>query len=220
MRLGPQKTRWLAAGGVVGPAAFVTSWAVLGATAEGYSPVTDAISELARWDSPTRGWMTAGLAAFGAGVAVHALAVRDALEGGTWALLLSGAASTVAVAALPLGLSEPVDALHGVAAVAAYATLAAAPIAAAEPLRRRGRRLAATVSALAGTTATLLLIASITPPAGGRDGLLQRAGLTVADAWIVASGIAVATGRWRSVDPLTPRLAPGTRRIRRVPGAK
>ena len=42
-----------ALGGVVGPGVFIATWAVLGARAEGYSPVQDPISRLAATDAST-----------------------------------------------------------------------------------------------------------------------------------------------------------------------
>ncbi|MGH9154681.1 MAG: hypothetical protein ACRD1K_02230 [Acidimicrobiales bacterium] len=51
------RRRALAAGGVVGPIAFVAAWAVLGTRLPGYSPAGDAISPLS--PSPmslTGGW--------------------------------------------------------------------------------------------------------------------------------------------------------------------
>jgi hypothetical protein len=48
------RVRLLALGGVIGPVAFVGSWALAGATTAGYSPLDSAISELAAVDAPTR----------------------------------------------------------------------------------------------------------------------------------------------------------------------
>ena len=61
-------TRWLALGGVIGPVAFVGSWAILGATTPGYSPVNGAISDLAAVDASSRAPMTAGFVVFGLGL--------------------------------------------------------------------------------------------------------------------------------------------------------
>src|SRR5216684_8341678 len=53
-------TRWLALGGVVGPAVFVADWAILGIVRPQYSPIHDAISRLAELGASTRPAMTAG----------------------------------------------------------------------------------------------------------------------------------------------------------------
>ena len=50
----PGTDRRLALGGMVGPAAFVGAWAVLGARLPGYDPTQDAISRLAADGAPTR----------------------------------------------------------------------------------------------------------------------------------------------------------------------
>jgi len=170
---------------VIGPAAFVTAWSVLGATTAGYSAVDDAISDLAASGTPSRWAMSAGFAVFGAGMALYGAALRTAVPGPAWALALTTGVATVAVAALPLGTSLG-DAPHHMAAAAGYATLVALPMAAASSLARSGRRGWAGYSRATGAVSAVCLLASTLGPA---HGLLQRAGLTVVDAWVVASAI-------------------------------
>jgi hypothetical protein len=176
-----------ALGGVVGPAAFVTGWAVGGATtSERYSPVEDAISRLAAVHAPTRPLMTAGFVAFGIGVPLYGVALRERLPGRAWAAAVATGLATIGVAALPLDHSGAVDLAHGACASVGYATLAAVPLLAAGPLRRSGRRRAATASLVAGVVCSASLVATL---AGPMHGLFQRAGLTVGDAWIAASAL-------------------------------
>lgn len=72
-----------AAGGVVGPVAFITAWAVLGSTQPYYSPIADPISRLAAIDAPTSVAMTGGFLAFAAGALLCARGLRVALPGPT-----------------------------------------------------------------------------------------------------------------------------------------
>src|SRR4051794_19526616 len=74
----------LAWGGVVGPVAFATAWATLGASSPGYSPTHDAISLLAATSASTQPAMTAGFVAFGVGVSLYAIALRSTLPGPAW----------------------------------------------------------------------------------------------------------------------------------------
>lgn len=180
------RTRAAAIGGVGGPVAFVAAWALLGASAEGYAPSRDPISRLAALGAPTRVGMTSGFVAFALGLAVYALAARDSLSSRVGALAVANAACTLGVAALPLegvGGGAP----HALAAGAGYLTLAAMPAAAARPLSDSGRRRAAAVSRAVSGAALMALALSVI--ARSRTGLFQRAGLTVGDAWIVASAV-------------------------------
>lgn len=177
-------------GGVAGPAAFVTAWAVLGRRLPGYSPVDDAISRLAATGAPDRAWMTAGLVAFGTGLPLYATALRRALPGPAWTCATATGLATLGVAAFPLG-SPTRDTVHGVFAGIGYATLAATPLVASAPLARSGRRLWAGSAVVAGVASGLSLLATLAGPASG---LFQRVGLTVADAWVVASALDLARG--------------------------
>jgi hypothetical protein len=166
------------AGGVAGPAAFVAAWAVLGARAAGYSPVEDPISRLAAVGAPSRTAMTAGMLAFAGGVTAFAVAERRSL--GRGAAMATGltAVATAAVAALPLDASFG-DGPHAGAVAVAYAALAAAPwLDGASTGHRR------TLSRAASAAIATALVASVVAP--DHHGLLQRAGLTVGDAWIIA----------------------------------
>jgi hypothetical membrane protein len=185
--------RWAALGGVVGPTAFVSAW-VAGAalTDVAYSPTEDAISRLAAVGADTRPLMTAGFVAFGVGVAVHAWALRRTVDGPAWVAAVVAGLATLAVAGLPLDRSDRVDAWHGVAAGVGYVAVAATPLLAARALRRSGHRRLGGLGVTAGTLSATALALTVT---GTSAGFFQRLGLTVADAWIIASGIAVATGR-------------------------
>ncbi|MGD9798003.1 MAG: DUF998 domain-containing protein [Acidimicrobiia bacterium] len=149
--------RWRAAGGVVGPAAFVAAWSVLGAVRPGYSAVHDPISRLAEVGASTRVPMTLGFLAFGAGVAAYAGSLRRALPGGAATAAAATAAATVGVALLPLGASFG-DGPHGVAAGIGYATLAAVPLLGARALAARGERTAAAWSVASGVAAAVGLL--------------------------------------------------------------
>jgi hypothetical protein len=151
--------------------AFVAAWAALGAGAAGYDPTRDAISRLAALGAPTRPGMTAGLVALGAGMALYGLAVRP---DPAWPLPVVNGAITLAVAVLPL--DGDYDTAHGVAAALGYLTLAAVPVAV-------GRRPLAIAIGLAAGACLLLTLAL------DRDGLFQRLGLTIAQAWVVVSAL-------------------------------
>jgi hypothetical protein len=130
--------------------------------------------------------MTVGFVGFGIGLAVHAVALRAALPGWSWATAAATGLSTLGVAAAPLGHSSAVDLIHGSFATAGYITLALTPLLAAGPLRRAGRRTFANRSVAAAAVAGICLTAST---ASQLNGLFQRLGLTVADLWIMASAV-------------------------------
>ncbi len=185
--------RLLAIGGIVGPATFVSAWAVGAFTNDRQlSVVDDAISQLDHVDSNTRWLMTAGFVTFGIGVGLFAISVRTTLGTSTSALLGATAASTLAVASLPLGVSDTVDRLHGIAAAVGYVTLVAAPLAARVPLRRLGAHRLARAGVVAAVVAAVSLGASL---ASSADGIFQRVGLTLVDAWIVTVAALVIAGR-------------------------
>ena len=165
----------MAIGGIAGPAAFITAWAVLGARAKHYSPVHDPISRLAAVGAPTRTAMTTGMLAFAAGAALYAVAARDHLSPRVGAFAAANAAATLGVAALPLeGFGGEIG--HVTAASIAYATLAAMP---ALSGLRGGRVLAALIGAS--------LVASGLDDA--HTGLFQRLGLTLGDVFIVGTAL-------------------------------
>ena len=184
--------RLAAVGGVVGPAAFIGAWVVGSATKAGYSPVDEAISQLAAIGASTRPAMTGGFVVFGIGVAFYATSLRRALGGLAWVTAAATGLATIGVAALPLERSAAVDTWHGAAAGLAYLTLAATPLLARRPLRERShRRLTALSGLVAVVTATSLAL-SLT---GLPTGLFQRIGLTSGHLWIIGSATAILRAR-------------------------
>lgn len=151
---------------------------------EGYSAVADPISRLAAADADTRPLMTAGFVVFGVSLPVFATALRRVAGDGPAAAAAATGLATLAVAALPLDRSAAVDSWHGVAAGVGYIALAATPLLAAGPLRRRGWSRLAGAGVVAGVTSLVALgLSSTALPTG----LFQRVGLTVTDVWIMAT---------------------------------
>jgi len=177
-------TRWRVLAGIAGPAAFVSAWALLGASRDGYSPVGDPISRLAAVGADTRPLMTAGMVTFGVCVAFHGPALRRHHGRGAAAAASITAGATVAVAAMPLeGWGGSTG--HAAAAFVAYGALAGVPAAAAPGLARRGQRAAAAVSLAAAGLVVSALAASVIVDGG--SGLWQRVGLTAGDVWLACS---------------------------------
>lgn len=127
--------------------------------------------------------MTAALVALGVGMALYGLTLRPSP---VWRLAVANGVTALAVAALPLDAGY--DTAHGVAAGLGYFTLAAIPAAVGG---RRPLPVAVTV------VSALCLLASVLVE---RDGLFQRAGLTVAHLWVVVNALRAPTG-----SPLTDR---------------
>jgi hypothetical protein len=162
-----------------------------------YSPVSQAISQLAQIGSPGRWPMTGGFLVYGAATMAFAGGSGSILPSTSrWLIGISGAA-TLAVAAFPLDASGR-SLLHGIAAGVGYLSLAGAPLAFSfAPGKGAGRTTggfrpislvnASVASVLAGLTSGAFLLASVI--AGTRHGLYQRIGLTVGDAWIVATAL-------------------------------
>lgn len=202
-------TAVLATGGVVGPALFVAAWATLGARADRYDPTRDAISRLAALGASSRPTMTAALVGLGAGMILYSAALHDLPDGGpAWAAAVANGGCTLAVAAVPLGSTH--DGLHGAVAGLAYATLAAIPLLAAPGIgRRRPTGPWAAVSMATGAVTALCLAVTL---AGWRSGLFQRLGLTLGQAWVVASALSLAR---RPTTSSTTRRAPGSAGRRR-----
>ena len=175
--------------GVLAPVSFVGGWAICGALRSGYDPVHEAISQLAREDTPGRLGMTAGFLGFGFLLPVFAGRLPDLL-GATGSLRTAlrvtvtvAGAATLAVAAFPLQRIEggAGDLLHELSAGVGYLAMVAAPALGTTALRRGGRTGASAVVAsavCAGSAACLGL--SLTT---GSTGLWQRAGLGVVDVW-------------------------------------
>jgi hypothetical membrane protein len=173
----------------VGPAAFVAAWAGSGATTEGYSPVHDAISDLAAVGAPTRVAMTAGFVVFGVGLIAFGFALRTALDDRAWVAAVATGACTIGVAATPLG-GWSGDTVHAIFAGAGYFMIVALPLLASVPLAAAGRRGWAIASRVTGVTAALCLAATTFGPA---HGFWQRLGLTVGDIWIAVTALALAS---------------------------
>jgi hypothetical protein len=186
---------------VAGPVTFIATWAILGSRAKGYSPTQDPISQLAAVNAPIHAAMTAGFLAFGAGVGVYARELRAACPGGAGPAALVTATATIAIAATPLDSSRG-GTPHAIAAGVAYASLAAIPALAGRSLARRGRGPAAAGSIAAGALAAACLAWSAFTD--DHTGAWQRLGLTVGDAWLIASALWLA--RARQV-PLKPTVA-------------
>lgn len=176
----------------MGPVAFVSAWAVGGLRMPDYSPVHDAISQIAAVGSPERALMTTGFVVYGVAVMVGGLAVRSSIVHRAWLAVVINGLATVAVAALPLDVLATGDQAHGAAATVGYVSLALVPALAAGPLAHAGRRRAATVSVAASVAIGVCLALTVVADA---NGAFQRAGLGIGDVWLIAAGISLATVR-------------------------
>ncbi len=163
-----------------------------GRDAARYSPVDDAISDLAAVDASTRVAMTIGFVLFGVGVIAFGFALLEVFEGGAWVAAFVTGGCTIGVAATPLGGWSD-DAVHATFAGLGYAAIVALPLLAAPALERTGRSREARFSVLTGVISAACLVASTF---GTVHGLWQRLGLTAGDAWIVlvASSLIGPTG--------------------------
>lgn len=187
---------------------FVAAWAVLGARAETYDPTRDVISRLAAVEAAARPVMTVALVTLGVGMVLYSGALRRAVAGPAWAVALANGLVTLAVAGLPLGSTY--DTPHGVAAGLGYATLAAIPaVASGRMAAGQGTGWAAASAVVITLVSGLCLLASV---AGWRNGLFQRLGLTLAQAWVVASAISLARSPTTSSTPPPARGGAGRRR--------
>jgi hypothetical protein len=143
---------------VIGPAVFVGAWALSAAvTSRDYSSIDDAISRLAAVGADTRPLMTAGFIGFGIALPIYATALRQTVGGVAWLTAAATGIATLGVAAAPLEYSATVDRWHGVFAGIGYVTLAATPLLAAGPLRRRGHRALAAFGVAAGVVSGISL---------------------------------------------------------------
>lgn len=181
------------AGGILGPACFITAWGLSAVmTGADYSSVDEAISRLAAVGSDVRWLMTAGFIVFGLSVLAFGFALRRRIPGWSWSTAMLTALATLGVAATPLDRSGTVDQWHAVFAVAGYVTLAMTPILAAAPLARLGHRSLARFGVAMGLVSTVALVLSATPLP---NGVFQRAGLTATDGWIMCTAWLGVTGR-------------------------
>jgi hypothetical protein len=177
--------------------AFISAWTIGSITTSDYSALHDPISRLAAVGADSRALMTSGFVVFGLSLPVYAYALARTVRGWAWlAATLTGLA-TLGVAATPLDRSPTVDTWHGVFAGIGYATLAAIPLLAARPLRRAGCRHLSRWGVAAGSLAGIALALTLTDLP---TGLFQRLGLTVVDAWIVISALAIMTARLPAED--------------------
>jgi hypothetical protein len=183
------RVRLLALGGVVGPLTFVGCWAVAGTVTQGYSPIDDAISDLAAVDAPTHVTMTTGFVVFGVGLVAFGLALRHSLGGGAWIAAIATGACTIAVAATPLG-GWSGDSVHATFAGLGYAAIVLLPALAAPEFAARGRTGWSRAAWLIAVAAAGCLVASTFGPG---HGAWQRLGLTLGDLWIIGTAVALAT---------------------------
>lgn len=198
------RERLLALGGVIGPLAFVGAWVVAGAATDGYSPVDDAISDLAAIGASTRLVMTIGFVVFGLGLVEFGIALRTTLDGRAWMAAMATGACTIGVAATPLdGWSG--DTLHAIFAGLGYLTIVALPLLASMSFARRGRRSWALASRVTAGGAALCLVASTFGPA---HGLWQRLGLTIADVWIAVVALTIVAMNSRPASRLIEHQSP------------
>lgn len=180
----PTQLRWATAGGIVGPVVFVSGWALNGLRYDGYSPIDNAISDLAASVSPVQWGMTFAFVVFSVGVAAYSQALRVAFAGPAWIGALVCALSTLGVAATPLDETDR-DILHGAFATAGYIGITLAPFFAGIEIAkaRPGSRIpwlcwlgsAISAAALLGTLAQT------------SHGFFQRTGLFAGDVFFVAS---------------------------------
>jgi hypothetical membrane protein len=185
--------------GVIGPVGFVAAWVVAGSRAKGYSPVHDAISQLAATDASTRWLMTAGFVCFGIAVPLFSLVLRRAVPGPAWIAAAVSGFATLGVAVFPLHVSSPIAALHGACASVGYVALALVPFLAGRVFAREGHRAAATASMALAATSAMCLAAT---PVADANGLFQRLGLGVVDVWLVVSAIAISKLRRQTPRPV------------------
>ena len=193
-----QRGRWLVGGAIWGPGLFIGAWILSGLLVGGYSPLEDAISDLAAVDAPTRAMMSFGFAAYGIGVGTSAWPLRRFVgKPGAIALGLN-AALTLGVLLTPIGRSSDTDLLHTMFAALAYVSLALVGPLAAPALQRRGFTLPM-LSLVVGLVTIVLLSRSLGKTA---PGLFQRLGLTTTHVWLMSIGFAVVTRRLRAEEML------------------
>ena len=180
--------RLAAACGLVAPAAFVGAWLLAGGRTQGYSPVRDHISDLARTNAAQRHLMTAGFVAFGLLLPVFAVVLSRTLRRPPLLLSVGVAGiSTLGVAAFPV---DSHGTLHGASAFAGYVATAASPLFAARVLPGPARVASYAVGVLSAVALTISVV-------GPHSGLWQRTGLTVVDLWYAVLAIAL-LGGWRA----------------------
>jgi hypothetical membrane protein len=179
-------SRFGAFAGIAAPASFITAWVVGGLRAKDYSPVKDAISQLARVDAPTRPLMTTGFLAFATFAPFWARTISLSLDEPRLKLSIGAAVvGTLGVATLPLGASFG-DGPHAAAAGLSYLGMGITPAIGGRALARAGHDRAARASYAVTGLSAVALVASLT---GVADGGLQRVGLTGPDLWFIAMAV-------------------------------
>lgn len=175
--------------GIVGPGAFVGAWLLGGLQTDGYQPLRDAISQLAREGADTRLLMNAGFVVFGVLIPLWAVLLRRVLGVGVALAATVAGLATLAVGLLPLTREggQPQDVGHAVAAGIGYVGMALTPLLAVAPLRRLGLTRSAATSGVVGVVSAVALVGSLLVVQ--RSGGLQRLGLTVVDAWHVVVAV-------------------------------
>ncbi|MCW2605012.1 MAG: integral rane protein [Pseudonocardiales bacterium] len=190
---------WAVASGLTAPIALIGGWTVAAlAQPDGFDSLRDTISALADYPARDRWIMTGAIAVTGV---CHAITSHGLCPPQSWsrvALVVAGA-GTLAVAAIPLGLS---GAGHAVAATAAFGALAVWPALAArdgvlpEALTRTRTGRVAIDATSAGFVALLAGLGAGQP--AGHVGLSERV-LAAGEVLVVASAVlAAARRRWRS----------------------
>ena len=186
---------------VVGIAAYVAAWAVLGVVDDGYDPLRQAISELFDLGAPAWQRRTLSGVLLVTGVALLPLGpVLDRVlpgEGRLGPLLtVVAGVGTAAIAFFPCTEGCPgvgtslTDTVHTVLAGGGYVGLLTAPLAFAWRLRATAWRDLAVAGLVLGGTATLgFVVRNLGVDAVG--GLQQRVFNTLADAWYVLVALAV-----------------------------
>lgn len=202
---------------VVGVGAYVATWAVLGAAAEGYDPLRQAISELFDLGAPD--WQRFTLAGVLLVTGIALLPVGPVLDRlmpgrgrlGPFLAVVAGV-GTMSVAFFPCTAGCPgvgasfTDTMHAVLAGGGYIGLVTAPIAFWWRLRGTAWRDLGRAGLVLGGLATLgFLVRNL--GVDGLAGLQQRVFNTLADAWYVLAAVVVLRrGQAASVDS-TPDLA-------------
>ncbi len=185
---------------IAGVTQFVTVWVVLGANRDGYSPASQAISELAEAGSSTRAAMTASLILFGLLAAPFAPTLTRALGGGSVAAVgvLLNAIGSIGVGVFPCtpGCPGPTastsDLAHTVAALVSYTGLVLAPLATAWQLHRlEAQPGLCRFSLVLGLLTLAGLVAWVAGLAGEAGGALQRVATTTGDLWYIGAAIAI-----------------------------
>jgi hypothetical protein len=185
---------------IVGVAAYVGTWFVLGLVAPGHDPLRDAISELFALGQPAlqRWSLTLVLAATG----VVLLPVGHVLDrtlpghGRLGArLTVVAALGTVLVTFVPCTAGCPgvgastTDTLHTVIAGVGYLGLITAPLAWAWRLRDTGERRLVVLGVVLGGLATVGFLVRNVLGVDVLGGLQQRVFNTAADAWFVVAAL-------------------------------